>query len=262
MCDISSNINSHTNGPTAKVRKNANSIGLVILTSLFVFSITCFIVMYIPSQTSSVSSILPVAIAQIALQDEGQKFLQSSSSISSAVSSHTASSLSFRELTLSSLSSPSSSSSSSFSSTSLVSGSNDFRISYSKLAVVNASYLRILYDSNTNSLRLNNISTTSNNVDESGRLSLSQQLSERQSNKQISDSDSSNLRLMIENSPFFQLDTMYPASNKSAKDSYDAVYVLTIEMHDNLHNVIWTDNSDIPESLMSIAKTIESINSG
>lgn len=215
--------------------------------------------MYIPSQTSSVSSILPVAIAQIAPQPEGQKFLQSSSSISSPVSSHTPS-LSVRSLTLSSLSSPSSFSSS-FSSSSLVSGSNDFRISYSKLAVSNASYLRILYDSNTNSLRLNNISTTSNDVDESGRLSLSQQLSERQSNKQISDSDSSDLRLMIKNSPFFQLDTMYTASNKSAKDSYDAVYVLTIEMGDNLHTVIWTDNSDIPESLMSIAKTIERINS-
>jgi hypothetical protein len=216
--------------------------------------------MYIPSQTSSVSSILPVAIAQIAPQAEGQKFLQSSSSsTSSPVSSHTPS-LSFRTLTLSSLSSPSSFSST-FSSSSLVSGSNDFRISYSKLAVSNASYLRILYDSNTNSLRLYNISTTSNNVDESGRLSLSQQLSERQSNKQISQSDSSNLRLMIENSPFFQLDTMYPASNKSAKDSYDTVYVLTIEMDDSLHTAIWTDNSEIPESLMSIAKTIERINS-
>ena len=217
--------------------------------------------MYIPSQTLTVSSILPVAIAQIAPQAEGQEFLQSSSSISSpAVSSHTTPSLSFRSLTLSSLSSASSSSSSS--SSSLVSGANDFRISYSKLAVSNASYLRILYDSNTNSLRLNNISTTSNNADESGRLSLSQQLSERQSNKQISDSDSSNLRLKIENSPFFQLDTMYPALNKSANASYDAVYVLTIERDNNLHSVIWTDNSDIPESLMSIAKTIESINSG
>ena len=240
MCDKSINVDSHTHGSIAKVRKNANSMGLVTLTSLFVFTITCFIVMYIPSQTSSVSSILPVAIAQIVPQAEGQEFLQSS-------------------FTLSSLSSPSSSSSSS--SSSLVSGANDFRISYSKLAVSNASYLRILYDSTTNSLRLNNISTTSSNVDESGRLSLSQKLSERQSNKQISDSDSSNLRLTIENSPFFQLDPMYPASNKSAIDSYDAVCVLTIEMDDNLHTVIWTDNSDIPQSLMSIAKTIESMNS-
>lgn len=223
-------------GRIAKLEKNTNSIGLVVLTSSFIFSITFFTVMDLASQTSTVSSILPTGFAQ-RTQGEGPESFLSSSSLTS--------------ITLSSVSSSSSSS--------LASDSDDFRLSYSKLAVSNGSYIRILYDSKTSSLRLTNISTT-NNDDERGRLSLSQQLSQHQSNKQISDSDSSDLRHMIENSSFFQSDSAYPPSNKSAKDSYDAVYVLTIDMGDNLHTVIWTDDSEnIPVTLMSIAKTIEKI---
>lgn len=234
---MSNNIESHKTGRIAKLEKNTNSIGLVVLTSLFIFSITCFTVMGLASQTSTVSSILPTGFAQ-RTQGEGPESFLSSSSLTS--------------ITLSSVSSSSSSSS-------LASDSDDFRLSYSKLAVSNGSYIRILYDSKTSSLRLTNISTTSND-DERGRLSLSQQLSQHQSNKQISDSDSSDLRRMINNSAFFQSDSTYPPSNKSAKDSYDAVYVLTIDVDDNLHTVIWTDDSEnIPVSLMSIAKTIEKI---
>ena len=223
-------------GRIAKLEKNTNSIGLVVLTSSFIFSITFFTVMDLASQTSTVSSILPTGFAQ-RTQGEGPESFLSSSSLTS--------------ITLSSVSSSSSSS--------LASDSDDFRLSYSKLAVSNGSYIRILYDSKTSSLRLTNISTTSND-DERGRLSLSQQLSQHQSNKQISDSDGSHLRRMINNSAFFQSDSAYLPSNKSAKDSYDAVYVLTIEKGDNLHTVIWTDDSEnIPVTLMSIAKTIEKI---
>ena len=223
-------------GRIAKLEKNANSIGLVVLTSSFIFSITFFTVMDLASQTSTVSSILPTGFAQ-RTQGEGPESFLSSSLLTS--------------ITLSSVSSSSS--------LSLASDSDDFRLSYSKLAVSNGSYIRILYDSKTSSLRLTNISTTSND-DERGRLSLSQQLSQHQSNKQISDSDSSDLRRMINNSAFFQSDSTYPPSNKSAKDSYDAVYVLTIDMGDNLHTVIWTDDSEnTPVTLMSIAKTIEKI---
>lgn len=223
-------------GRIAKLEKNTNSIGLVVLTSSFIFSITFFTVMDLASQTSTVSSILPTGFAQ-RTQGEGPESFLSSSLLTS--------------ITLSSVSSSSS--------LSLASDSDDFRLSYSKLAVSNGSYIRILYDSKTSSLRLTNISTTSND-DERGRLSLSQQLSQHQSNKQISDSDSSDLRRMINNSAFFQSDSTYPPSNKSAKDSYDAVYVLTIDVDDNLHTVIWTDDSEnTPVTLMSIAKTIEKI---
>lgn len=233
---MSNNIESHKTGRIAKLEKNTNSIGLVVLTSSFIFSITFFTVMDLASQTSTVSSILPTGFAQ-RTQGEGPESFLSSSLLTS--------------ITLSSVSSSSS--------LSLASDSDDFRLSYSKLAVSNGSYIRILYDSKTSSLRLTNISTTSND-DERGRLSLSQQLSQHQSNKQISDSDSSDLRRMINNSAFFQSDSTYPPSNKSAKDSYDAVYVLTIDVDDNLHTVIWTDDSEnIPVSLMSIAKTIEKI---
>lgn len=237
-------------GPNTNLGKNNNLMGQVVLASLLIFSITCFSVMHLSAQTSS--AVLPTASAQIGIQEMEQKLLASLS-----LTPITLSSLSF-----SSLSSSSSSSSISTSSASQALDPDDFRLSYSKLAVSNASYLRILYDSKTSSSRLNNISTTSNNDDESGRLSLSQQLSQRQSNMQISDSDSSNLRQMIENGAFFQLDSAYLPSNKSAKDSYDALYVLTIEMGDNLHTVTWTDNSDnIPASLLSIANMIEKINS-
>ena len=223
-------------GRIAKLEKNTNSIGLVVLTSSFIFSITFFTVMGMSSQTSTVSSILPTGFAQRTQGEGPESFLSSSLSTS---------------ITLSSVSSSSS--------LSLASDSDDFRLSYSKLAVSNGSYIRILYDSKTSSLRLTNISTTSND-DERGRLSLSQQLSQHQSNKQISDSDGSHLRRMIENSSFFQSDSAYLPSNKSAKDSYDAVYVLAIEKGDNLHTVIWTDDSEnIPVTLMSIAKTIEKI---
>lgn len=223
-------------GRIAKLEKNANSVGLVVLTSSFIFSITFFTVMDLASQTSTVSSILPTGFAQRTQGEGPESFLSSSLSTS---------------ITLSSVSSSSS--------LSLASDSDDFRLSYSKLAVSNGSYIRILYDSKTSSLRLTNISTTSND-DERGRLSLSQQLSQHQSNKQISESDSSDLRRMINNSAFFQSDSTYPPSNKSAKDSYDAVYVLTIDMGDNLHTVIWTDDSEnTPVTLMSIAKTIEKI---
>lgn len=137
---------------------------------------------------------------------------------------------------------------------------NDFRLSFTKLGLSSGSYQRTLYDSETNSFRLNNISTTTSDDDGTGRLSLSQKQSQHQSNRQISDSDSSDLRQVIENSTFFQSDSVYPPSNESPNDTYDAVYVLTIEMNNNLHTVIWTDSSEnIPVSLLSIAKTLERI---
>jgi hypothetical protein len=69
----------------------------------------------------------------------------------------------------------------------------EFRIAYLKLGVLSANYLRILYDSETNSLTLNNISAAINKNNDSGRFSASQAQSQSQSNKQISDSDQKNL---------------------------------------------------------------------
>ncbi len=161
-----------------------------------------------------------------------------------------------------STSTTSSSSSSSSSSTSIPeSTSHDFRFSYTKLGVSNGSYQRILYDSETNSLRLNNISTAVSEKD-SGRLSLSQGQSQSQSNKQISDSDQKNLRQMIDRNGFFQTNGTYPAPDTGVKENYDTLYVLSIEMDSRLHTVIWTDTSEnIPTVIQSIVKAIEKISS-
>ena len=148
----------------------------------------------------------------------------------------------------------------SFSLLTSTSKADDFRLSYSKLGVSSGSYQRILYDSETNSLRLNNISTTTINDNESARLSLSQQQSQSQSNKQISDSDRTNLQQMIEQNGFFQLNSMYALPNTT--QSYDTVYILSLDMANKLHTVIWTDTSEnIPGSLLSIVKAVEKISS-
>jgi len=136
-----------------------------------------------------------------------------------------------------------------------------FRFTYLKVGVLKPIYQRISYDSETNSLRLTNISTAVND-NESGGLSFSQGQSQSQSNKQLSDSDQKNLQQMIDKNGFFQTNGIYPPPDSGVNENYDTLYVLSIEMDNRHHTVIWTDNSvNIPTVLQSIVKAIENISS-
>jgi len=136
----------------------------------------------------------------------------------------------------------------------------DFRFAYSKLGISSPIYQRILYDSETNSLTLNNISASINKNTDSARFSSSQGQSHSQSNKQISDSDQKNLRQMIEQNGFFQTNNIYPPNTDRDQQNYDTLYVLSIEMGDRLHTVLWMDTSkNIPTGIAPIVKTIEKI---
>jgi len=233
------NKSSTTTGTRAKLRRNAIPTRLVASASLLIAAVLNAS-MSLSSPSLLIPSQLPTASAQMDAQDERTGSLLSSSSTSTSTTS----------------------SSSSSSSTSIQeSTSHDFRFSYTKLGVSNGSYQRILYDSETNSLRLNNISTAVSEKD-SGRLSLSQGQSQSQSNKQISNSDQKNLRQMIDRNGFFQTNGTYPAPDTGVKENYDTLYVLSIEMDSRLHTVIWTDTSEnIPTGIQSIVKAIEKISS-
>jgi hypothetical protein len=168
------------------------------------------------------ASILPTASARMNIEDERINYLLSSSSLSTSTS-------------------------------------DDIRIAYSKIGVWSGSYQRVLYDSETNLLRLNNISTAVND-NAPGGLSLSQGQSQSQSNKQVSDSDQKNLQQMIEQNGFFQTNVIYPPPDTGVNENYDTLYVLSIEMDDRAHSVIWTDNSEnVPAVILSIVKAIEKI---
>ena len=217
---------SNTVGPSANLKRKSNLIRFVALLSFVIITVVVlYATISLSSEALPVQSIAPTSYAQMVTQNEGLK-----------------------------------SSLWSFSLLTSTSKADDFRLSYSKLGVSSGSYQRILYDSETNSLRLNNISTTTINDNESARLSLSQQQSQSQSNKQISDSDRTNLQQMIEQNGFFQLNSMYALPNTT--QSYDTVYILSLDMANKLHTVIWTDTSEnIPGSLLSIVKAVEKISS-
>jgi len=219
---------SNTVGPSAKLERKTNLIRFVALSSFVIITVVVlYTTISLSSEASPVQSIAPTSYAQMVTQNEGLK-----------------------------------SSPWSFSLLTSTSKADDFRLSYSKLGVSSGSYQRILYDSETNSLRVINISTTAINDNESGRLSLSQQQSQSQSNKQISNSDRTNLQQMIEQNGLFQLNSIYAPPNTATKESYDTVYILSMEMANKLHTVIWTDTSEnIPGSLLSIVKAVEKISS-
>jgi len=228
---------SEKTGTGARLRRKAVPIGLVASISFLIAAILNASMTSMPPSISAPSPLTEVS-AQLV---EGQRTnsLLSSSSLSTSTTS----------------------SSSSSSSSMPTSTHPDFKFSYSKLGVSTVSYQRILYDSETHSLRLTNISTAVKEND-SGKLSLSQGQSQSQSNKQVSDSDQKNLQQMIDKNGFFQTNDIYPPSDTGVNENYDTLYVLSIEMDNKHHTVIWTDNSEnIPTVLQSIVKEIEKISS-
>jgi hypothetical protein len=226
------------NGTRAELKIKTIAISLVASTSLLIAAVlNASMSLSSPSFLIS-SSPLPTASAQMDAQDGRTGSLLSSSSTSTSTTS----------------------SSSSSSSTSIPeSTSHDFRFSYTKLGISNGSYQRILYDSETNSRRLNNVSSAINK-NESGRLSLYQGQFQSQSNKQISDSSQKNLQKMVEQNGFFQTNSIYAPPDTGSNENYDTLYALSIEMDNKAHTVIWTDASEnIPTTILSIVKAIEKI---
>jgi hypothetical protein len=224
------------NGTRAELKIKTIAISLVASTSLLIAAVLNASTS-LSSASLLISSPLPTASAQMDAQDGRTGSLLSSSSTStSTTSSSSSSSTSIPEST-----------------------SHDFRFSYTKLEISNGSYQRILYDSETNSLRLNNVSSAINK-NESGRLSLYQGQFQSQSNKQISDSSQKNLQKMVEQNGFFQTNSIYAPPDTGSNENYDTLYALSIEMDNKAHTVIWTDASEnIPTTILSIVKAIEKI---
>jgi hypothetical protein len=231
-----------TIGTTAKLRRKIILIGFVVSKSLL---ITVILAAGLTLSSPSISTPSPLSTVSAQLPDQVQ-------STSSGLSS---SSLS--------ISTSSSSLSTSTSEPKPTSTSPDLKFSYSVLGVSSGNYQRILYDSETNSLRLTNISAAVKE-NESGSLSLSQRHSQSQfqSNRQIADSDKNNLQKIIDDNGFFQTNGTYLRPNTGENENYDTLYVLSIEMDNRHHTVIWTDATEnIPTVLQSIVKAIEKISS-
>ena len=134
------------------------------------------------------------------------------------------------------------------------------RLAYTKLGVMNGAYQQILYDSGTNSLGLTNTSAKITAESESGeiRMSSSQDVSQAQSNKKLSDTDQANLREGITNSGLFEAKDIYPPNPAGTQDY--VLSVLSVTMDNRPRTIIWTSTSEnVPASLTSIANSIESL---
>lgn len=134
----------------------------------------------------------------------------------------------------------------------------NLQFSYTKLGVLNGGFQRISYNSETRTLDLSNTSASST-VAETGRISSSQQTSQSQSNKQLTETDERNLLDMITKNGFFEANSMYPPSTTASQDDY-ILHVLAISVDGKMHTVLWTDNSsNVPAGISSMAQTIENI---
>jgi hypothetical protein len=134
----------------------------------------------------------------------------------------------------------------------------NLQFSYTKLGVLNGGFQRISYNSETKTLGLSNTSESST-ITETGRISSSQQTSQSQSNKQLTETDERNLLDMITKNGFFEANSMYPPSTTASQDDY-ILHVLAISVDGKMHTVLWTDNSsNVPAGISSMAQTIENI---
>lgn len=134
------------------------------------------------------------------------------------------------------------------------------RIAFTRLAVLSGTYQQILYDSTTSSLSLLNISASSTAQTAGGKtnISSSQDLSQSQSDKKLSDADQTSLKQSITNNEFFQTNGIYPPNPARAQDY--TLTVLGIIIDTKSHTVIWADtSSNVPAGLNSIVKILEDI---
>jgi hypothetical protein len=121
---------------------------------------------------------------------------------------------------------------------------------YTTFGILNGTYQRLTYDSETGSLTQSSLSAAG------GDGGVSQRAAQSQSNKQILDADARNLDQMINNNRFFEMNSFYPPSATGAQDYL--VHVLSITLNSRTHSVLWTDQSNnLPAELLSITNTIE-----
>jgi hypothetical protein len=132
----------------------------------------------------------------------------------------------------------------------------NLQFSYTKLGVLSGAFQRISYNSETKTLGLSNISASST-VTETGKISSSQQASQSQSNKRLTETDERNLLDTITRNGFFEANSVYPPSTAANQEDY-ILHVLAISVDGKTHTVLWTDSSsNVPAGISSIAQTIE-----
>jgi hypothetical protein len=119
-------------------------------------------------------------------------------------------------------------------------------------------FQRISYNSETKTLGLSNTSASST-MAETGRISSSQQTSQSQSNKQLTETDERNLLDMITKNGFFEANSMYPPNTTVSQEDY-ILHVLAISVDDRIHTVLWIDSSgNVPAGISSLSQTIENM---
>jgi hypothetical protein len=126
------------------------------------------------------------------------------------------------------------------------------------LGVLSGGFQRISYNSETKTLGLSNTSASST-IAETGRISSSQQTSQSQSNKQLTETDERNLLDMITKNGFFGANSVYPPNTTANQEDY-ILHVLAISVDDRMHTVLWTVSSgNVPAGIFSMAQTIENM---
>jgi hypothetical protein len=134
----------------------------------------------------------------------------------------------------------------------------NLQFSYTKLGVLNGAYQRISYNSETRTLGLSNTSASST-ISETGKILSSQQASQSQSNRQLTETDERNLLDTITKNGFFEANSVYPPSTTASQKDY-LLHVLAISVDGKMHTVLWTDSSsNVPAGISSIAQAIENM---
>lgn len=137
----------------------------------------------------------------------------------------------------------------------------NLQFSYTELGVLSGGFQRITYNSDTKTLGLSN-SLAPSILTETGKISSSQQASQSQSNKQLTETDERNLGDTITRNKFFEANSVYPPSTNAIQQDY-ILHVLAIIMNGKMHTVLWTDvSSNVPAGVSSVAQTIEDMASG
>jgi hypothetical protein len=134
----------------------------------------------------------------------------------------------------------------------------NLQFSYTKLGVLSGAFQRISYNSETRTLGLSNTSASST-ITETGKILSSQQASQSQSNKQLTETDERNLLDTIARNGFFETNSVYPPSTTANQKGY-ILHVLAISVDGKMHTVLWTDSSsNVPAGISSMAQSIENM---
>ena len=130
------------------------------------------------------------------------------------------------------------------------------QFAYTKIGVLGGLYQRVSYDSETKSLALSGLAAEVKSTD-SG-ISSSQQSSQSQSNKKLSESEENNARQMINTNGFFQANSVYPPDDTKSQNYM--LHILSIKLDNRTHTVLWSDtSSNVPSGIVSLAQAIEKL---